>query len=85
MLERTVQSSTERSPLFATQCGMHSKQIEPKQSEEKIEINEHLWEAWQWRNRQRDKRGERRRLRLLQAILVILVGIMFVQNFTRHS
>ncbi len=64
---------------------MTSKEIERKHSEETVELNEHLWEAWQFKNRQRDKRGERRRLRVLQAILAILVGVMFIQNFTRHS
>jgi hypothetical protein len=49
-------------------------QIESGHIGDNPKVNERLWQAWIWKNRQLDKAAARRRLRVLQVVL----GIVFV-------
>ena len=58
-------------------------QIQPQHTGENVKLNERLWQAWVCKNRELDKAAVRKRWRLLQVVLGIVVLGAIVQSFIR--
>jgi hypothetical protein len=46
-------------------------------------VNERLWQAWVYKNRQRDKAGARRRLRFLKVVLMVTFAAAIIQQMIK--
>jgi hypothetical protein len=46
-------------------------------------VNERVWQAWVYKNRQRDKAGARRRLRFLQVVLMVTFAAAIFQQLIK--
>ena len=55
----------------------------PSQAGVTPQINERLWQAWIWRNRELDKAWARKRLRFFQVVLAVVLMGAVLQNFIK--
>lgn len=67
---RTVQYETDSRPDSRDDRGMSRQAI----VEPTPQINERLWQAWEVKNRELDRRSAARRLRFLKAVLAVVVA-----------
>ena len=57
--------------------------IVPRAFEATPQINERIWQAWIWKNRELDKAGARKRLRFLQCVLAVVIVGAAIQSYMR--
>ena len=62
---------------------MKPQPIVASSSEATPQINERLWQAWIWKNRELDKAGARKRLRFFQCVLAVVIAGALIQNYVR--
>lgn len=62
---------------------MKAEPIVPSSSEATPQINERLWQAWIWKNRELDKAGARKRLRFFYCVLAVVVVGAAIQSYMR--
>ena len=60
---------------------MNEQQVESRLAEPEPQVSERLWQEWQFRNRERDKRGARNRLRFLKVLLAVVFLVAVVQSY----
>jgi len=58
---------------------MNEQQVEPRIAEP--QVNERLWQEWQWKNRERDKIRARNKLRFLKVLLAVVFVAALVQSY----
>lgn len=58
-------------------CGMTKRAI----VEPTPQINERLWQAWVVKNRELDRRGAARRLRLLKVVVVVVLAGLMIYRY----
>lgn len=51
-------------------------------SDDTPQLSDRAWQAWQWKNRQRDKVAAARRLKFLKLVLGLAVVAALVQGLT---
>ena len=61
----------------------HNQQKVEPQAGDSPQVNERLWQAWLWKNRESDRIGVARRLKGLQIVLALLVVAAIIQSFTK--